>query len=53
MNVALKLGEHFIFDLSGCNHDILMDGERAYSLFALRKFGREAEVETKQTLVAV
>ena len=34
MNVALKLGEHFIFDLSGCNHDILMDGEQAYSLFA-------------------
>ena len=34
MNVTLKLGEHFIFDLSNCNHEILMDGERAYSLFA-------------------
>ena len=34
MNVTLKLGEHFIFDLSNCNHETLMDGERAYSLFA-------------------
>ena len=34
MNATLKLGEHFIFDLSGCNHDILMDGEKSYSLFA-------------------
>ena len=34
MNATLKLGEHFIFDLSDCNHEILMDGERAYSLFA-------------------
>ena len=34
MNATLKLGEHFIFDLSDCNHDILMDGELAYSLFA-------------------
>ena len=34
MNVTLKLGEHFIFDLSNCNHEILMDSERAYSLFA-------------------
>ena len=34
MNVTLKLGEHFIFDLSDCNHEILMDGERSYSLFA-------------------
>ncbi len=34
MNATLKLGEHFIFDLSNCNHDILMDSERAYSLFA-------------------
>jgi S-adenosylmethionine decarboxylase proenzyme len=30
----LKLGEHFIFDLSNCNHEILMDSEQAYSLFA-------------------
>ncbi len=34
MNATLKLGEHFIFDLSNCNHEILMDGEHAYSLFA-------------------
>ena len=34
MNVTLKLGEHFIFDLSNCNHETLMDGEHAYSLFA-------------------
>ncbi len=34
MNAILKLGEHFIFDLSNCNHEILMDSERAYSLFA-------------------
>lgn len=33
MNVTLKLGEHYIFDLSDCNHEILMDSERAYSLF--------------------
>ena len=34
MNATLKLGEHFIFDLSDCNQEILMDSERAYSLFA-------------------
>ena len=34
MNATLKLGEHYIFDLSNCNHEILMDSERAYSLFA-------------------
>ncbi len=34
MNATLKLGEHYIFDLSNCNHEILMDGELAYSLFA-------------------
>jgi S-adenosylmethionine decarboxylase proenzyme len=34
VSATLKLGEHLIFDLSGCNHEILMDGERAYSLFA-------------------
>jgi S-adenosylmethionine decarboxylase len=34
VTATLKLGEHYIFDLSNCNHDILMDGERAYSLFA-------------------
>jgi S-adenosylmethionine decarboxylase proenzyme len=34
VNATLKLGEHYIFDLSNCNHEILMDGELAYSLFA-------------------
>ena len=34
MNVTLKRGQHFIFDLSNHNHEILMDGEQAYSLFA-------------------
>jgi S-adenosylmethionine decarboxylase proenzyme len=34
VNATLKLGEHFIFDLSNCNHEILMDSEQAYSLFA-------------------
>lgn len=34
MNASLKLGEHYIFDLSDCNREILMDSERAYSLFA-------------------
>ena len=34
MNATLKLGEHYIFDLSNCNHEILMDSEQAYSLFA-------------------
>ncbi|MDP1545776.1 MAG: adenosylmethionine decarboxylase [Anaerolineales bacterium] len=34
MNANLKLGEHYIFDLSDCNPEILMDSERAYSLFS-------------------
>ena len=34
MNATLKLGEHFIFDLSDCSPEILMYSERAYSLFA-------------------
>jgi len=34
VNATLKLGEHFIFDLSDCKHEILMNSERAYSLFA-------------------
>ena len=34
MNATLKLGEHFIFDLSNCNQEILLDGEKSYSLFA-------------------
>jgi len=34
VNANLKLGEHFIFDLSDCRHEILMDSELARSLFA-------------------
>jgi S-adenosylmethionine decarboxylase proenzyme len=34
VNATLKLGEHYIFDLSNCSHEILMAGEHAYSLFA-------------------
>jgi len=34
VNATLKLGEHFIFDLSDCSHEILMDSEKSYSLFA-------------------
>lgn len=34
MNASLKLGEHYIFDLSDCNRETLMDGERSYALFA-------------------
>lgn len=34
MNATLKMGEHFIFDLTDCNHEILMNSERAYALFA-------------------
>ena len=34
MNATLKLGEHFIFDLSDCSREILMDSEKSYSLFA-------------------
>ena len=34
MNATLKLGEHYIFDLSNCNREVLMDSEQAYHLFA-------------------
>jgi len=34
VNATLKLGEHYIFDLSNCNREILMDSERSYALFA-------------------
>jgi S-adenosylmethionine decarboxylase proenzyme len=34
VNATLKLGEHYIFDLSNCNQEILLDSERSYSLFA-------------------
>lgn len=30
----MKLGEHYICDLSNCSRDILLDSERAYQLFA-------------------
>jgi S-adenosylmethionine decarboxylase len=34
VNATLKLGEHYIFDLSNCNREILMDSERSYAIFA-------------------
>lgn len=41
MNTTLRLGEHYICDLSGCSNEILLDSERAYSLFsrAVRESG--------------
>jgi S-adenosylmethionine decarboxylase len=34
LNTTLKLGEHYICDLSNCNRDILFDSEQAYKLFS-------------------
>ena len=34
MNATLKLGEHYICDLSNCNRQLLMDSERVRSLFS-------------------
>lgn len=34
MNTSLRLGEHYICDLSGCDRELLMDSDRAYALFA-------------------
>ena len=34
MNTSLHLGEHLIFDLSGCNQEILFDSDLSYSLFS-------------------
>jgi S-adenosylmethionine decarboxylase proenzyme len=34
VNAILKLGEHYILDLSNCDREVLMDSERAYRLFA-------------------
>lgn len=34
MNKMMKLGEHYICDLSNCSRDTLLDSERAYQLFA-------------------
>ncbi len=41
MNATLKLGEHYICDLSNCNRQLLMDGERVHSMFsqAVRESG--------------
>ena len=41
MNATLKLGEHYICDLSNCNREVLFDPERAYALFsrAVRESG--------------
>lgn len=41
MNTSLHLGEHLIFDLSGCNQEILFDSDRSYALFsnAVRESG--------------
>ena len=34
MNTSLKLGEHYICDLSNCDRDILMDSDKAFASFA-------------------
>ena len=34
MNATLKLGEHYICDLSNCNREVLFDPEHAYALFS-------------------
>ena len=34
MNATLKLGEHYICDLSDCNRELLLDSDKVYSLFA-------------------
>jgi len=41
VNATLKLGEHYICDLSNCNRKLLMDSEKVYSLFskAVRESG--------------
>lgn len=41
MNNTLLLGEHYICDLSGCSEEIMLDSERAYTLFsrAVRESG--------------
>ena len=41
MNATLKLGEHYIVDLSNCNREILADSGKLYSLFirVIRKSG--------------
>jgi S-adenosylmethionine decarboxylase len=41
VNATLKLGEHYICDLSNCNRELLMESERVYALFgqAVRESG--------------
>lgn len=41
MNTSLKLGEHYLVDLSNCNRELLLDSERAHHLFsrAVRESG--------------
>jgi S-adenosylmethionine decarboxylase proenzyme len=41
VNATLKLGEHYIVDLSNCNREILYDSGKLYSLFirVVRKSG--------------
>ena len=41
MDATLKLGEHYIVDLSNCNREILHDSGKLYSLFirVIRKSG--------------
>ncbi len=41
MNTSLRLGEHYICDLSGCSQELLMDSDRSYALFgaAVRESG--------------
>lgn len=34
MNTSLKLGEHYLVDLSNCNRTMLLDSERAYQSFS-------------------
>jgi S-adenosylmethionine decarboxylase len=34
VNASLKLGEHYICDLSNCNREVLLNSERAYALFS-------------------
>jgi S-adenosylmethionine decarboxylase len=34
LNETIKLGEHYIYDLSNCNRETLHDSELSYSLFA-------------------
>jgi S-adenosylmethionine decarboxylase proenzyme len=34
VNATLKLGEHYLCDLSNCNREVLLDPERAYALFS-------------------